>query len=81
MLLPTKIGEKLIAHHFDAKLASLKHQQGIEFGRMQAELDHVKDRGIRSNRTGISGGNCGLGSLRRGISGHTTLRYAIYVLP
>jgi hypothetical protein len=48
-ILPTKIGEKLLAHHFEAKLAALKHDHGIELGKLQAELDHLKDRGIRSN--------------------------------
>ncbi len=49
VLLPTKIGEWLLSHHFEAKIADLKHEQSKELGRLQAELDHMKDRGIRSN--------------------------------
>lgn len=49
LLLPTKIGERLLSNHFDAKIEALKHEQGKELGRLQAELDHFKDRGIRSN--------------------------------
>jgi molybdopterin-guanine dinucleotide biosynthesis protein len=48
-LLPTKFGERLLSHHFDAKIAALKHEQEKELGKLHAELDHLKDRGIRSN--------------------------------
>jgi hypothetical protein len=48
-ILPTKVGERLLAHHFEAKIATLKHEQGVELGKVQAELDHIKDRGIRPN--------------------------------
>lgn len=48
-LLPTKIGEKLVGHHFEAKITDLRHEQATELGRLQAGLDHLKDRGIRSN--------------------------------
>ena len=48
-LLPTKFGERLVAHHFEARISELKHEQSKELGRLQAELDHMKDRGIRSN--------------------------------
>ena len=49
VMLPTKLGNRLIGHHFDAQLQSLKHEHGKEFGKLQAELDHFKDRGVRSN--------------------------------
>ena len=49
VVLPSKIGEKLLAHHFEAKLAAIRHEQGIQPGKLQADLDHLKDRGIRSN--------------------------------
>jgi hypothetical protein len=48
-LLPTKIGQKALDHHFDAKVAVLKHEHSKDLGRLQSDLDHLKDRGTRSN--------------------------------
>jgi hypothetical protein len=41
--------ERSVQHTFDAKIAAIKHEQGIELGKLQSELDHLKDRGVRSN--------------------------------
>ena len=48
-LLPSKLGERLVGHYFDKRIADLKHEQSVELGKLQANLDHLKDRGVRSN--------------------------------
>ena len=48
-LLPSRLGERLVGHYFEKRIAGLKHEQSVEMGRLQANLDHLKDRGTRSN--------------------------------
>ena len=48
-LLPSKLGERLVGHYFEKRIADLKHDQSKELGKLQSELDHFKDRGTRSN--------------------------------
>jgi hypothetical protein len=49
ILLPTKYGEKYLAFHFDQKLAELKDRQGQEIEKLKERLNHLSDRGKRSN--------------------------------
>ena len=48
-LLPSKLGERLVSQYFEERVADLKHEQSKEMGKVQADLDHLKDRGTRSN--------------------------------
>ena len=49
VLLPSKLGERLVSQYFEKRVADLKHEQSKEMGKVQADLDHLKDRGTRSN--------------------------------
>ena len=49
VLLPSKLGERLMSQYFEKRVAAFKHEQSKEMGRLQADLDHLKDRGTRSN--------------------------------
>jgi hypothetical protein len=48
-LLPTNMGRRMIGHYFDTKIAEVKLEHSKDLGRLQSELDHLKDRGVRSN--------------------------------
>jgi hypothetical protein len=48
-LLPTKYGERYLGFHFDQKLAQLKDQQNQEIEKLREQLNHLSDRGRRSN--------------------------------
>ncbi len=45
----SKFGERFLGHHFDRKLADLKHDQNAQIEALRAELAHLSDRGRRSN--------------------------------
>lgn len=49
LTLPTKFGERMLGEAFEKRIAAFKHQQTIELGKLQGNLDHLKDRGQRSN--------------------------------
>ena len=49
VLLPSKLGKRLMSQYFEKRVADLKHEQSKEMGKVQADLDHLKDRGTRSN--------------------------------
>jgi hypothetical protein len=48
-LAPTKLGERFLNHHLERKLAALKHEQNEKIEALKAELQHLADRGKRSN--------------------------------
>jgi hypothetical protein len=47
--LPTKFGEKYLSFHFDAKLERLKDFQNQKIEALKEQLNHLGDRGKRSN--------------------------------
>jgi len=49
VLLPTKFGEKYLGFHFDRKLADLKDAQNQKIQALKEQLNHLGDRGKRSN--------------------------------
>jgi hypothetical protein len=49
VLLPTKFGEKYLSFHFDRKLADLKDAQNQKIEALKEQLNHLGDRGKRSN--------------------------------
>lgn len=49
ILLPTKVGEKYLSFHFDRKLADLKDAQNQTIEALKEQLNHLGDRGKRSN--------------------------------
>jgi hypothetical protein len=49
VLLPTKLGEKYLSFHFDRKLADLKDAQNQKIEALKEQLNHLGDRGKRSN--------------------------------
>lgn len=55
VLAPTKVGERLIGHAFERRMAAFRHEQTIELGKLQSSLDHLKDRGLRSNEREYQG--------------------------
>lgn len=48
-LLPKKIAEKALGHWFDSKLEAFKGEQNEKLAKLQANLDHISDRGKLSN--------------------------------
>jgi hypothetical protein len=48
-LLPTKYGERYLGFHFDQKLAQVKDKQNQEIEKLKEQLNHLSDRGKRSN--------------------------------
>jgi hypothetical protein len=49
VMLPTKFGEKYLSFHFDRKLADLKDTQNQKIESLKEQLNHLADRGKRSN--------------------------------
>ena len=49
VLLPTKFGEKYLSFHFDRKLTDLKNAQNQQIEALKEQLNHLGDRGKRSN--------------------------------
>jgi hypothetical protein len=49
ILLPTKYGERYLGFHFEQKLAQLKDRQTQEIEKLKEQLNHLSDRGKRSN--------------------------------
>src|SRR5579872_3511217 len=49
LLLPTKFGEMLFKYRFDQAIEGYKVQQGRELERLREQLNHLGDRGRRSN--------------------------------
>src|SRR4030081_3299790 len=49
IMLPTKFGEKYLSFHFDRKLADLKDAQNQKIESLKEQLNHLGDRGKRSN--------------------------------
>jgi hypothetical protein len=49
LLLPTKFGEVLFKYRFDQAIEDYKAQQGRELERLREQLNHLGDRGRRSN--------------------------------
>jgi hypothetical protein len=49
IMLPTKFGEKYLSFHFDRKLADLKEAQNQKIESLKEQLNHLGDRGKRSN--------------------------------
>jgi hypothetical protein len=49
ILLPTKLGEKYLSFHFDRKLADFKDSQNQKIEALKEQLNHLSDRGKRSN--------------------------------
>jgi hypothetical protein len=49
VLLPTKFGERYLSFHFDRKLADLKDTQNQKIESLKEQLNHLGDRGKRSN--------------------------------
>jgi hypothetical protein len=49
VLLPTKFGEKYLSFHFDRKLSDLKDAQNQKIEALKEQLNHLGDRGKRSN--------------------------------
>jgi hypothetical protein len=49
LLLPTKLGDKLLGFHFDRKLSDLKDAQQREVERLKEKIGHFADRGKHSN--------------------------------
>jgi hypothetical protein len=47
--LSTKIGERLLSHLFDERLAALKHEYDRQIEDLRSKLSHIADRGQRSN--------------------------------
>jgi len=45
----TKLGEKVLNHFFDRRLAALKHGQDQKIEGLRASLSRLGDRGVRSN--------------------------------
>jgi hypothetical protein len=45
----TAIGERLLGHHFDRKIAELKHAYDQKIEALKADLSHLGDRGRRAN--------------------------------
>jgi hypothetical protein len=45
----TKLGEMLLNRHWERKLTDLKHEQNEKIEALRAELQHLGDRGKRSN--------------------------------
>lgn len=54
VLLPTKWGEKALSFYFDQKLSDLKDRQNQEIEQMKEQLNHLSDRGKRSNEMEFS---------------------------
>jgi hypothetical protein len=48
-IVPTKLGDKFLGHIFDRKLSDIKHKHDRDIVRLHADLDHLADRGVRSN--------------------------------
>jgi hypothetical protein len=70
-LLPTKIGERLVAHHLEAKIGGLKHEQATELGRLQARPSEGSGHSLERARVFWPSPTCG-----RLPSMHTSLRGA-----
>jgi hypothetical protein len=49
IMLPTKFGEKYLSFHFDRKLADLRDIQNQKIESLKEQLNHLGDRGKRSN--------------------------------
>lgn len=49
VLLPTKWGEKALSFYFDQKLSELRDRQNQEIEQVKEQLNHLSDRGKRSN--------------------------------
>jgi Fe-S-cluster formation regulator IscX/YfhJ len=49
VLLPTGMAQKILNHYFDAKIAEVKHEHSKDLEHLQSALDHLNDRGARSN--------------------------------
>jgi hypothetical protein len=47
--LSTKIGQRLLSHLFDERLAALKHEHDQQIEELRSSLSHIADRGQRSN--------------------------------
>jgi hypothetical protein len=45
----TNIGERFISHHFDRKIADLKHAHEEKIEALRSDLAHLQDRGRRAN--------------------------------
>ncbi|HZV07274.1 MAG TPA: hypothetical protein VE999_19480 [Gemmataceae bacterium] len=54
VLLPSKYGERYLGFRFDQKLALLKDQQNQEIEKLKEQLNHLSDRGKRSNEMEFS---------------------------
>jgi hypothetical protein len=50
----TRLGERFLNHHFDKRLATFKHDQEQAIEELRAKLEHISDRGKRSNEREFS---------------------------
>jgi hypothetical protein len=49
LLLPSKLGEILFKYRFDKEIEGFKADQGAKLERLRERLNHLGDRGRRSN--------------------------------
>ena len=54
LLLPTKLGEALFSYRLGKALEGFKAEQSRELERLKEQLNHVGDRGRRSNEMEFS---------------------------
>ena len=54
LLIPTKLGEALIKFRCDKNLEGFKSQQIRDLEALKEQLNHLSDRGKRSNRFGAT---------------------------
>jgi hypothetical protein len=48
-LAPAGVGERLLGHYLDQRLASARHEQYEKIEELKAQLAHLSDRGVRSS--------------------------------
>ena len=48
-LAPAGVGERVLGHYLDQRLASVRHEQNEKIEELKAQLAHLSDRGVRSS--------------------------------